>query len=460
MPPLLRLGARRRRPASSPSTGARGRRCPPKLADVAAPWSSRTSRSPPPLEFAAAPLARRSNSRAMCGGDGACGLRPRGHGGGRQTPPLSRHYLRANVAPPRHARRRRRCLRLLHRRRRRSSRPPHAPRQHGSQLPRRRRRRSSQPPRRGGVVHGSRTGGASELAAPTRAAATWLAAPAQAAASELAAPTRAAAAWLAAPAQAAAAELVAPTRAAAAWLAALAAGEGRARGWEGGGGGGGGGGSRRGLCPCSPRAREERRRRWASARNPHPRRCCCWARHGHRRHGRAEASASAAPMEGGGGGRGRRIHLGLLPQHHSPPPPRSLAAGAMVPLPPWTCGGRGLTGGAGVAGGGALARSPSPRALQLLAGEGKEEGRAGTEEERRAGSGRSGAQVGGSPEVGVRHGGRRLAEAGARCVRQPCLLSLKDVKVEDDKTQRPFCIYSCPLKGYGPKWHNLTSSWS
>ena len=57
-------------------------------------------------------------------------------------------------------------------------------------------------------------------------------------------------------------------------------------------------------------------------------------------------------------------------------------------------------------------------------------------------------------------GGRRLAEAGARCVRQPCLLSLKDVKVEDDKTQGLFCIYSCPLKGYGPKWHNLTSSGS
>ena len=138
MPPLLRLGARRRRPASSPSTGARGRRCPSKLADIAAPWSSRTSRSPPLLEFAAAPLARRSNSRAMCGGDGACGPRPRGHRGGRQTPLLSHHYLRANAAPPRHARRRRRCSRLpRRRRRRRSSRPPHAPRQHGSQLPRR-----------------------------------------------------------------------------------------------------------------------------------------------------------------------------------------------------------------------------------------------------------------------------------------------------------------------------------
>ena len=29
---------------------------------------------------------------------------------------------------------------------------------------------------------------------------------------------------------------------------------------------------------------------------------------------------------------------------------------------------------------------------------------------------------------------------------------------EDDKTQGHFCIYSCPLKGYGPKWHNLISS--
>jgi len=28
---------------------------------------------------------------------------------------------------------------------------------------------------------------------------------------------------------------------------------------------------------------------------------------------------------------------------------------------------------------------------------------------------------------------------------------------EDDKTPGLFCIYSYPLKGYGPKWHNLTS---
>jgi len=68
-----------------------------------------------------------------------------------------------------------------------------------------------------------------------------------------------------------------------------------------------------------------------------------------------------------------------------------------------------------------------------------------------------GMEAGGSRprEARSRHGGQRLAEAGAR---QPCLLSLKDLKVEDDKTQGPFCIYSCPLKGYGPKWHNLTSS--
>ena len=70
-------------------------------------------------------------------------------------------------------------------------------------------------------------------------------------------------------------------------------------------------------------------------------------------------------------------------------------------------------------------------------------------------------QVGGSPEVGVRHEGRWLAAAGgalaawrpaARRGRRAvcaaaCLLSLKDVKVEDDKTQEPFCIYSCPLRG-------------
>ena len=70
-----------------------------------------------------------------------------------------------------------------------------------------------------------------------------------------------------------------------------------------------------------------------------------------------------------------------------------------------------------------------------------------------------GMEAGGSRprEARSRRGGRRLAEVGAR---QPCLLSLKDVKVEDDKTQGPFCIYSCPLKGYGPKWHNLTSSGS
>ena len=37
---------------------------------------------------------------------------------------------------------------------------------------------------------------------------------------------------------------------------------------------------------------------------------------------------------------------------------------------------------------------------------------------------------------------------------------IPNVKVEDDKTQGHFCIYSCPLKGYGAKWHNLTSSGS
>ena len=34
----------------------------------------------------------------------------------------------------------------------------------------------------------------------------------------------------------------------------------------------------------------------------------------------------------------------------------------------------------------------------------------------------------------------------------------EDVDIEDDKIQRLFCIYSYRLKGYGPKWHNLTSS--
>ena len=42
----------------------------------------------------------------------------------------------------------------------------------------------------------------------------------------------------------------------------------------------------------------------------------------------------------------------------------------------------------------------------------------------------------------------------------PAFYPLKDVNVEDDKTQGPFFIYSCPLKRYGPKWHNLTSSGS
>ena len=27
----------------------------------------------------------------------------------------------------------------------------------------------------------------------------------------------------------------------------------------------------------------------------------------------------------------------------------------------------------------------------------------------------------------------------------------EDVDIEDEKTQGLFCIYSCPLKGYGPK---------
>ena len=90
------------------------------------------------------------------------------------------------------------------------------------------------------------------------------------------------------------------------------------------------------------------------------------------------------------------------------------------PPAPWTRGGRGLTGGAGMAGGGgALARSPSPRALQLLAGGGKEEGRAGTEEDSRAREeGRTGTEED-SRERGEarrrreeRRAGRRLAGGG------------------------------------------------
>ena len=46
--------------------------------------------------------------------------------------------------------------------------------------------------------------------------------------------------------------------------------------------------------------------------------------------------------------------------------------------------------------------------------------------------------------------------------RRPDLLGVqsdeKDGDIEDEKTQGLFCIYACPLKGYGPKWHNLTSS--
>ncbi|KAG2625828.1 hypothetical protein PVAP13_3KG297054 [Panicum virgatum] len=34
----------------------------------------------------------------------------------------------------------------------------------------------------------------------------------------------------------------------------------------------------------------------------------------------------------------------------------------------------------------------------------------------------------------------------------------ENVDIEGDKTQGLFCIYSCLLKDYGSKWHNLTSS--
>jgi hypothetical protein len=33
----------------------------------------------------------------------------------------------------------------------------------------------------------------------------------------------------------------------------------------------------------------------------------------------------------------------------------------------------------------------------------------------------------------------------------------EDIVGEEDKNQGPFCIYAQPSKGYGPKWHNLTS---
>jgi hypothetical protein len=32
-----------------------------------------------------------------------------------------------------------------------------------------------------------------------------------------------------------------------------------------------------------------------------------------------------------------------------------------------------------------------------------------------------------------------------------------DVDGEEDINQGSFCIYAWPLKGYGPKWHTLTS---
>ena len=77
LPPRLPLEL-----ANAAAPEARGRRCPLELADFALTAAPGVR---------GRPLARRSNSRAMCGGDGACGPRPRSRGGGRQTPPLSRH---------------------------------------------------------------------------------------------------------------------------------------------------------------------------------------------------------------------------------------------------------------------------------------------------------------------------------------------------------------------------------
>ena len=76
----------------------------------------------------------------------------------------------------------------------------------------------------------------------------------------------------------------------------------------------------------------------------------------------------------------------------------------------------------------------------------REEGCAGTEE----GAGRS--------VVPRRRSWRPPAAAAALVGEERGESDEEDVDIEDEKTQGLFCIYSCPLKGYGPKWHNLTSS--
>ena len=165
LPPILSLSLSPCLPcfASELAAAALPPRLPLELADAAAPRSSRTSLPP-----------------------GARGRRAHRRPWSSRPPPGSPVELASHV-------RRRRSLRASPARpRRRSSNSPTI-----SPLPPRQRSPSS-----------ARTTAAALLATPTRAAAAWLAAPAQTAASELAAPTSAAAAW----------------------LAALASGEGRARG--------------------------------------------------------------------------------------------------------------------------------------------------------------------------------------------------------------------------------------
>src|SRR6185503_18441668 len=101
--------------------------------------------------------------------------------------------------------------------------------------------------------------------------------------------------------------------------------------------------------------------------------------------------------------------------------------------------------------------------MPLRAGDRAREGggvRRGGEGARRAGAARRGGGVRASrsPAVG-RRGRASLAGGVAEGARRACVWPMGEVGVVrgGERKEGLLCIYSYPFRGYGPKWHNLTS---
>ena len=136
--------------------------------------------------------------------------------------------------------------------------------------------------------------------------------------------------------------------------------------------------------------------------------------------------------------------------------------------PPHVGGGGGLERGQVVEPRRARGGSPPPR-RRRRGGQGAERGDVGEGCGEGAG-GRCGRELQERREARGKGGDGKLATAvssssssfavahGRSSIWSATGFAYEDVDIEDDKIQGLLCIYSCPLKSYGPKWHNLTSS--